>query len=371
MIDKIKFKNFKLFKKQQELELRPITILIGKNSSGKSAVAKLPTMIEGALSGNFPEAILLENDGIELGGEYEDLVHGRAKGFLEFELTRNNESLKVTINADESTGRPIILDWRLSKQGNECHKGLNDNFEGFQCLDTPHDLSLITEYIGPFRAFPKRVYERPRSSRKEKFGYDGGLAYRYLIESALTTEQKLLKNVGDWYEHNFNGWRVGVDDRAQPSYRVTLRLKSKAYNVNIKDVGQGMSQALPLVTRALMPAEQETLLIFEQPELHLHPAAHANLAELFAESLTDKNKRYLIETHSQNFTLRIRRLVAEGKVASEDVLFYYVDFDEEKGESSLKPIEVDEQGKVDYWPEGVFSETLEETKAIRSAQLKR
>ena len=49
MIDKIRFKNFKIFKNWQTLELRSITILIGKNNSGKSAVLKLTTLIEGSL----------------------------------------------------------------------------------------------------------------------------------------------------------------------------------------------------------------------------------------------------------------------------------------------------------------------------------
>ena len=69
------------------------------------------------------------------------------------------------------------------------------------------------------------------------------------------------------------------------------------------------------------------MISIEEPELHLHPAAHGNLAELFVESLTDTNKNYFIETHSQNFILRLRALVAEGKINCEDLAIYYVDYD--------------------------------------------
>ena len=51
MINKISFKNYKLFKEKQTLELKPITILIGKNNSGKSAVLKLPVLITSGLEG--------------------------------------------------------------------------------------------------------------------------------------------------------------------------------------------------------------------------------------------------------------------------------------------------------------------------------
>lgn len=57
---------------------------------------------------------------------------------------------------------------------------------------------------------------------------------------------------------------------------------------------------------------EPTLIVVEEPETHLHPAAHGDLAERFVDSfIEDSNKRYLIETHSQNFVLRLRRLIAE------------------------------------------------------------
>jgi predicted ATPase len=121
-----------------------------------------------------------------------------------------------------------------------------------------------------------------------------------------------------------------------------------------------------------MKDEEPVLIIMEEPESHLHPAAHGNLAERFVDSyLEDNNKRYLIETHSQNFVLRLRRLVAEGKLKPEELAIYYVDFLEDEYLSELKEIEVDKLGKVNYWPEGIFSETLEETMALRDAQFKK
>jgi predicted ATPase len=61
-------------------------------------------------------------------------------------------------------------------------------------------------------------------------------------------------------------------------------------------------------------------------------------------------------------------LVAEGKLNTEDFVIYFVDYDEEKGASSLKRINVDDLGEVDFWPEDIFRETLYETIRIRKAQ---
>ncbi len=128
-----------------------------------------------------------------------------------------------------------------------------------------------------------------------------------------------------------------------------------------------MSQALPSVVRAYMP-EENTLIILEQPELHLHPAAHGDLAELFAISAKQHNYDYLIETHSETFVLRLRNLIAQGRLSHKDVLIYWIGEEEGNDKKFLKRINVNDSGEVDYWPPGIFSESFEEVKALGEAQ---
>jgi len=378
MLRKITFKNYKPFKDQQELNLKPITILIGKNSSGKSAVAKLPTLIENSLTGDFSGPLLLENKGVELGAEFKDLVFGRTRtGLLELGLYSENENLNVVIGSGTGTkDLPQIFSWELSNEFGVFKKDDTNKFSGIKLLsdDDRHSLmglNLNVDYIGPFRELPQRGFSNRSTSPIEKIGVKGELAYELLIQDALTTEKVLVEKVSSWYEKNFEGWGIKVNVDKAPFYQIELTRNEGVLNINIRDVGQGMSQALPLVIRAFMPALLEVLIIIEQPELHLHPAAHGDLAELFVESLKEGKKRFLIETHSQNFVLRLRRLVAEGILNRDDLAIYFVDFDSEKGISKLLPINVDENGEVDCWPENIFNESFDEALAIRRAQKKR
>jgi AAA15 family ATPase/GTPase len=97
MITKISFENYKSFKEKQTLELRPMTILIGKNSSGKSAILKLLPLLENALSAGFEEPLSLNNNGVELGVTFKDLIFGRKQiSDLTFELETNRKK-KLTI----------------------------------------------------------------------------------------------------------------------------------------------------------------------------------------------------------------------------------------------------------------------------------
>ncbi len=373
MINKIKFKNYKIFKSLQTLELKPITILIGKNSSGKSAVLKLPILIESSLSGSFPEPLLLTNNGVEHGGEFKDLVYARQyTGLLDISLENDTEQLNIVIGSNQPSNNLEIFSWKLNDFEIDTSK---EKFRGFLATSKEiQTLSLNINYISSYREGLERYFGK-NSKTYEIVGIKGEYVYSILIEDGLTTPQNLIKKISKFYQENFEGWNIRFNkDLVTPPYQIELERDN--LKINLKEVGLGMIYALPLAVTALMPAKQETLIIIEEPELHLHPAAHGNLAQLFTESLTDTNKRYLIETHSQNFVLRLRRLIAQGDLDKEKVVIYYVDFDEKTAESTLIRIDIDEQGKPInnktgeiYWPENVFSETLDETRAIRTAQL--
>lgn len=395
MIDKISFTNYKSFKDNQELDLKPITVLIGKNSSGKSAVAKLPTLLENSLSGKTADPLLTTNNGVELGAEFRDLIYGREIGSLEFKLQKDTDYLFVEVTSGvKDNDLPRIRKWQYNDEvilqyndANNNYKnlitqeelepifsGLNfeailhagNVFPGLVNLEEK-GITLNANYIGPFRKTPQRTYNSIGNTKALKVGIAGENAYQILISDYLYNDRVLLTKVSKWYQDNFAGWGVQVNVNSRPDYKIELFRESPAkFNVNICDVGQGMSQALPLIVSAFLHRNEQLLTIIEQPELHLHPAAHGNLAELFVESIGDGGK-FLIETHSQNFVLRLRRLVAEGKLDENSIQMYYVDYDEERNISELKKIIIHKDGSVEYWPENIFTESLSETIAIKKA----
>lgn len=372
-MDKITFENYKSFKNKQELELKPITILLGKNSAGKSSIAKLPSLIEHSLKGVTKEPLQLVNDDVELGAEFRDLMYGRkttGANALTIGMSHNNEALEVAIvQTNAATDAFEIMEWRHTIDGRTSIKSDDVAYNGFKPEDEHNvSLKLCSDYIGPFRKLPERGYSRHSVKNKSKFGVHGENAYPILIQDSFETSEVISK-VADWYKEYFDGWSIKIDHDKSPFFQVEIGRDETGTYVNLKDVGQGMSQALPIVTRAFYPAERETLIVLEQPELHLHPAAHGELGELFVQSvIDDSNKKYLIETHSQNLILRIRSLVASGHIPSSHVVLYFVDFNHEESMSSLKKINLDEKGNVSFWPEDIFNESFVEARKLSKAQ---
>lgn len=377
MIHTIKFKNYKSFKDEQVLQIKPITILIGKNSAGKSAITKLPTLLSNSLQGNFSEPLKLMNGGVELGAEFRDLVYGRTRlGKLEFTLEDELEKLSVVIGSGvRSDDSPEIYSWNLtsSETARSFELGNDKSFNGFQIEDDQNllqfkSLSINTDYIGPFRVIPERQYSNIKHVNANHIGICGENSYSILIKDSFTSDKLLIDSVNQWYKEHFDGWGVKVNSDTEPFYQLELFRDANKIDVNFKDVGQGMSQLLPIVVRSFMPTAKETLIVIEQPELHLHPGAHGDIAELLCKSLKSGLKKFLIETHSQNFVLRLRSLIASKKINSDDVAIYYVAFDAESNSSSMTKINVDDKGNVDHWPTGIFDEALYETIALKTAQ---
>lgn len=387
MINKIKFKNFKLFKNWQELEIKPITILIGKNNSGKTAVLKLPTLISGSLKGEFNDIIKLENDKVKIGSEYRDLVYNRVlkpgdtldlKFYGGNDLSLEELNIKIDLPIDEIKNKPKLIKWIYSKNGEIFSKlDKSDLFKGFVKNPISFDnLALNIDYIEALRVKPDEEYSFDNSEIK-KIGLKGENVYQILINDKIDSGE-VLNQVSNWYSDNFENWSVEIIENqvynsSKVKFLFTLSNRTLK-NINIINTGQGISQVLPLITRSYMKDEKPVLIIIEEPESHLHPAAHGNLAQRFVESvMEDNNKRYLIETHSENFILRVQNLVADpdNSFTPNDINIYYVDYDEDKQESNLKKIVLQEDGEILDWPDNVFNENIDEVYRLRRYQKRR
>ncbi len=395
MIDIIRFKNYRIFRTEQELQLRPITIVFGKNNSGKSAVLKLPILIENILANDSEEVVAESSvDTPTLFTELRDLVYGKATKALEIGVadTKKHQSFDLSFFID-STMRPNSRIEKISFSDNgESHslqwdhdnryhtdgekQSTNILFNGIIpqssvltnfYTTTINKLRYSTDYIGAIRIIPQ-IDMRLQNPQIKRSGVDGSYSYQMLMADALG-DNLFVDKVSKWYESNFAGWCLTIDKSRLPVVHIEMR--KNGLHTNIIETGMGIVQSLPIVIRACTPCQSPTLIILEEPETHLHSAAHASLGELVAMSTKDDpNKRYLIETHSKNFILRLRRLIANKQLDINDVALYYVDFDEQNNSSSLREIHINTDGSVDFWPKQMFDESLQETIAIRTIQLK-
>jgi len=137
----------------------------------------------------------------------------------------------------------------------------------------------------------------------------------------------------------------------------------------LSEVGVGISQVLPILVMGLLSPE-DTLLLVEQPELHLHPRVQARLGDFFM-GLAKCGKQCLIETHSENLVSQLRyHIVQSGGMDKSDCMIYFVDQDEQ-GAAKFEPVQISPQGNILNWPDGFFDETMLQEDRITRASLKK
>ena len=138
-------------------------------------------------------------------------------------------------------------------------------------------------------------------------------------------------------------------------------------DVRIGQAGRGLAHVLPVAVTALTARRAGPGVdVIEHPEAELHPAAHADIAELLFENLSGPARPLIVETHSEMILLRARHWVAEGRLPAGQVLVYWVHAEPGRG-SLLEKIGMRDNGEMETWPDGAFTEGYEEILAIRRA----
>lgn len=379
---------YKPFKTYQELTLKPLTVLFGKNSSGKTVLLRLARLLLRCLSSRAERNFPLKVDQISFGSSFRNLIHQEfGHGKISFSITLEYDQRIFDARADvqnifnlsgedaqivsrlELSSPAAVFEWdgksskpaHYKNHGEVIFNGLlpDSHFNEIETLRRRvRNFEDRINHLGAQRSFISPFYEKGAS---RPIGLDGSGAMGLLAENS-----ELLEDVGEWYAENMDGWRLSLD-QAGNIYKCTLHRGQ--VTVNLAEAGQGMQHVLPVVVQQLahrFNEESSFLDLVEEPELHLHPAAHAPLADLFLESAKGGIGQVVIETHSENLLLRLRRRIAEGSVAPELVAMYWIE-DMEDGTSRVKPINIMEDGSIDYWPPGIFSEGYQEVRAMSRA----
>ncbi len=215
-------------------------------------------------------------------------------------------------------------------------------------------------YLGPLRRKPERDYAWNKTKPGE-VGIDGRSAVDALLASALLKgdeQNQIVKGVSEWLARMKVADSLEVRQQGR-SNRYELIVHRDGVACNLRDVGIGVSQVLPVLVVAYFAPAGSTIIL-EEPEIHLHPLAQSVLAELFVTISQQRKVQFIVETHSEHLFRRMQTLMAKQQVSANDAAMYFVERD---GKSAkLRALALDTYGRVKNWPEGFFGDSLGETR---------
>lgn len=371
-ITKIRAKNFRCFRDTTELTLKPVNILVGENSAGKSSVLALSRIIGELVSGRRPDF----NTRPFFLGSYDEIAFniggkgGRQTSFsvsAELELEswdfpritkRKSEQAKLAnllFQFENRNSQPTIvrMDFDFAEYGfasidfangtvnfdyvkrdaRKKHKSINfheggvpnvarhlrDAYFAFSKItsedrkdlkkDLNQDLMNLFERVmygqggisvyaaSPIRSNPRRTYDPVASSVTD----DSNYALQSLASLKRTRQKEwdglkqAIAKAGELAGlfRDFDIRLLGKNE--SDPFQAQVKIGGK--KVNIVDVGFGVSQLIPAIYDLLVV--RSSLILVQQPEIHLHPKAQSGLGEIVASLPSQKkDQTYMIETHS-------------------------------------------------------------------------
>jgi len=445
LITKLGLENFRAFQ-DEAVELKPVTVILGPNNSGKSSLIAAIRLLVQTL-GSFDYKVPLLLDGL-LGdfGTYRDVVYGNdrrrririvirirrhprrrrssarpaapwadleapewelALKFLyrtrrrelildEAELSSESGHL-VTVGYSRDANRHVVTkvagkdisgqvrartgsevllqhfiprvypfllsetrSGRRSRAASRAAEArLREGMDaGLEFISTLQDV----EYVGPMRLPPARTYQYSGETHGRVGAQGENWAAIMALDATTSGNGRAIgEDLDQWLRGANLASDIQLDWISDRHYEVRVQHPvSKEYE-NLADVGQGNSQVLPVLVAGFRLRRGGVFMV-EEPEIHLHPHAQAELGNFFL-TLYQRGVQSLIETHSEYLILRLQQHVAAGLIPYDHIAFYYVQATESEKEVTV--LELDSQAVfTNPVPGGFFPQKLEEAKEL-------
>ena len=375
MLTRIDLRHFKCFE-TLKLPLCRLTLLSGANASGKSSVMQALVLLHQTMREHeWSSRLMLNGAATRLGAvaDVVDQVHGRRNCGIalldgdavwfrwEFQGERDEMSMAVR-RAHGETGAGDGWD----VDGSQPIHHLLPPPAGEQSLTSR--LRRLT-YLTAERLGPRELYAfddpqltpvvGPRGEYAVSVlhsGRDIRVLERLVIDRVPPTR---FRQVEARMARFFPGCVLAVE-QVPGTNAATLGIRMSADTDFHRPVhsGFGLTQVLPIVVAGLS-ADEDDLLLIENPEVHLHPAGQAAMGEFLSE-VASAGVQVVIETHSDHVLNGIRRAVKGGVLASGDVALHFFrprleDQAQQGGPQVESPI-LDANGNIDSWPDGFFDQ---------------
>ncbi len=374
-LEAIRLEGFKSFRDRTEVAIKPLTLLAGRNSAGKSSLMQPLLLMKQTLEASFDTYPLLL-DGLCVKVQHADSLRwqgGGGEAQWSWGTRLQGQWAGATLGRDPSSrmlifhsieGYPVEpfsvaqhtpfpwLTWGVPRDIglflNEQHTPdvtPNKSYESWSDVEYGFYSSIV--HLPGLRGNPERAYPTTRVSHR----FPGTFTPYTASVLAVWREQgdPRIEQVQDDLR------RLGLSgaveakrlDDVKVELRVGRRLQDSHASVNIADVGFGVSQVMPVVValRAALPGQTVHV---EQPELHLHPNAQVAMAELLLDAAR-RGVRVIAETHSAVLLKAVQVAVAEGRAEPELVALHWFDRDEE-GATQVTTAELDSEGAYGAWP---------------------
>lgn len=367
MLNALHLASFKCFE-TLDLPLGNLTVLSGINGGGKSSVIQSLVLLAQTLDEReWSKSLLLNGPNLTLGNASDVINQTTGRRQLRLGASSGNRKVVWTFSAEDRRAMALDLS-AVEVNGNALDfsgpiRWLLPEAEAGDCAVVKHLRSI--SWLSAERTGPRELLPLLDAQHHRQVGMRGELAAGLLHwrESDAVSEHLLIEGEPPTLFHQIRArmreFFPGCDLQILPidgASSVSLRLRSNAKSnfQRPQNVGFGLTQLFPVLVE-LLAARPGDLVIVENPEVHLHPKAQQDIGELLA-LVASCGVQVIVETHSDHVLNGIRLAVKGHRaVQPNQVEIHFFSRDEDGASQHLSP-KIDEDGRLDVWPEGFFDQ---------------
>ncbi|MDJ0660887.1 MAG: DUF3696 domain-containing protein [Crocosphaera sp.] len=392
MIEFLKIENFKPFQ-SQSFTIKPLTVLTGLNSTGKSSVIQVLLLLRQSYPGghdkiHLRKTLKLNGNLVKIGTGKDALFGGaRTKDLIYFEIQSMEQliyGLKTKINWTEKWNFKYALD---DNTLNIVDYKTNSE-PSLKSFKNPHGLpisfgtsTLFQEdfyYLKAERISPQTYFEIP-NDEISKIGTKGQYSAYFL---SMNENKKILpklshpevktfvRELGEKPQKSLElkdqveAWMSDISPGVELNLetRPDLDLINLRYNYGDENfyrptnIGFGVTYVLPILV-AILSAKPGALIILENPESHLHPRGQSRIGQLMALAASC-GIQIIVETHSDHILNGIRLMTKKQQINADDIAIHYFTRGKKEGKYQTEVIspKIYQDGGIDQWPDGFFDQ---------------
>jgi len=340
--------------KEASINVRPFTVLIGPQASGKSVIAKVLYFFRSFLSSDFIQSIGNQQNKRQLDKtalmRFEQVFPRYAWSDQDFELVYRTNDLELTLHGRaRSVGNPapkfnystsLIKLHRKAKA--EYGRLLDASMEdrGLDPTEVYYDVLRRVVYETPFGESFERAVFIPAS--RSFYANLQGSVFSFLANNIPI--DPLMKEFGSVYESNkrrFNqkGIRLRLGSKKLIGVREAIQQEAKSIlagdytyeddqdwivagkrKINLSNASSGQQEAAPLLVVLSGMARRTGRISFfiEEPEAHLFPVSQRRLIGIFSRLYHTFRHRFLLTTHSPYILTAMNNLILASNLVEEN-----------------------------------------------------
>jgi predicted ATPase len=295
VLDYVTIKGFKSIASIEKLPLRPINVIIGPNGSGKSNFIGVFSFLHAIREGRL-------NEYVRKAGGAEQLLHFGSKETNEISIL---VSFGHEVNQYELTLKPTADDGLYPACENAYFWDKNKFREPYRELLVAREIGLeagisdpnviriakwVRIWLGMWRLY--HVHDTSEGSPMRKTAKlndnaflrpDGSNlpAFLYLLQERYQIEYSLIRHTIQRVTPFFDDFQLAPDPLNEESIRLAWKHKNSDQYFGVSSLSDGTLRFIVLASLFLQPEKfRPSVILVDEPELGLHPAAITMLASL-------------------------------------------------------------------------------------------